>query len=207
MDSGPPTFDEWLKRARPRLLRLAQSRLRDRGEAEDAVQDTALAVWKRHAKGGIQDLDAYANRAVWQNSIRRSVRRPRWESLEEAEAASADDASDRALDAWFDAGELEAAIAGLPQAQQAVIRLRFYTGLSFKEMGEALSIGLNTAASRTRYALQALKLALGPASERAAGRGPIKEVEHGTRRRTRNVQGKPARPALRKRHGGGGRGD
>ena len=53
-------------------------------------------------------------------------------------------------------GELEMAIGGLSHAQQAVIRLRYYGGLSFREIGNSLGISLNTAASRCRYALDAL---------------------------------------------------
>ena len=53
--------------------------------------------------------------------------------------------------------ELERAVADLPVSQQAVIRLRFYLGLSFREIGTALSISANTAASRSRYAIRALR--------------------------------------------------
>ena len=53
--------------------------------------------------------------------------------------------------------ELERAIAGLPAVQQAAIRLKFHLGLSYQEVGAALSISANTAASRCRYALAALR--------------------------------------------------
>ena len=51
---------------------------------------------------------------------------------------------------------LERAMKALPPSQQTVIRMKYYMGLSFKEIGEALKISLNTAASRCRYALAAL---------------------------------------------------
>jgi len=155
MSPPPPSFDDWLKRSRPKLLRLAASRLRDQDEAEDVVQETALAVWRRFQSGDVENLDAYASRAVWQNAIKRSTRRRRFESLEDAEleGLSVPDA----VDAWIDSLEMEEAIAGLPLAQQTVLRLRFYTGLSFKETAQALSISLNTAASRCRYALESLR--------------------------------------------------
>ncbi len=53
--------------------------------------------------------------------------------------------------------ELERAIGSLPVTQQTVIRLRFYLGLSFREIGQNLLISTNTAASRTRYALRRLR--------------------------------------------------
>ncbi|MGH7441249.1 MAG: RNA polymerase sigma factor [bacterium] len=160
MDSGPPnSFDDWLRGARPRLLWLAVSRLKDRIEAEDVVQDTALAVWKRHAAGAVDKLDAYANRAVWLNAVRRAGRRRVFEELETAEFGGFAEVLPE-VEGWLESLELEAHIARLPAAQAAVVRLRFYAGLSFSEMAESLSIGINTAASRTRYALAALKKAL-----------------------------------------------
>ena len=70
-------------------------------------------------------------------------------------ATDHDSAADR-----LDALELERAVASLPPAQ-VVIRLRFYLGLSFREIGNNLSISTNTAASRTRYALAGLRRRLG----------------------------------------------
>lgn len=163
MDKPPKSFDDWLRQERPRLLRLALSRTRDRAEAEDAVQETALAVWRQWTAGKVEDLDAYARRAVWQNSIKRRSRRRDWTPLEDAEVegvwtqAQADD--------WIEAEAMEEAIAELPAAQQAVLRLRFYTGLSFRETADALAISLNTAASRCRYALETLRHSFDPLME------------------------------------------
>jgi RNA polymerase sigma-70 factor, ECF subfamily len=204
MDSSPDSsFDDWLRRSRPRLLRLARSRLRDPGEAEDVVQETVLAVWRRHAAGGVEDLDAYANRAVWQNAIRRKTRWRDWEPLENAEFEGAARVAPEAEE-WLEAQELEQAIARLPPAQAAVVRLRFYAGLSFKEMGEALSIGLNTAASRTRYALENLRRSLGSSSGEAQERQPEesedplepveKEMKHGKGHGTKKRGGRGSRP-------------
>jgi RNA polymerase sigma-70 factor (ECF subfamily) len=175
MDQAPTErFDDWLRGSRPRLVRLALSRLGDRGEAEDVVQETLLAVWKRHNAGAVQDLDAYADRAVWLNAVRRRTRLKDWEAIEDAEldglAGTEPDA-----EAWLEARALERAVEGLPAPQRAAIRLRFYAGMSFREMSGALSIGLDTAASRTRYALNALRKALaGPApAAPPAGKGRI----------------------------------
>lgn len=160
---SPDSFDAWVARIRPRLVRTAASLLGDPGEGENLVQATLVAVWEAHRRGERFDLDPYAKRAVWLNALRLRARRREWVSLEDegAEvelgfAPSGDDSAE--LTPW----ELERAIGSLPPTQQAVIRLRFYGGLSFQEIGEALAISMNTAASRCRYALQAMRAAFAP---------------------------------------------
>jgi RNA polymerase sigma-70 factor (ECF subfamily) len=185
VSAGPDAleFDAWYQRARPKLLRLAQSRLRDRAEAEDVVQETALALWKQVQRQSIDNLDAYAARSIWQNALRRSGRQRDWQSLDEPGSLepSVPAAAETAADAW----ELEAAIDRLPLAQQTVLRLRFYTGYSFQETANALSIGLNTAASRCRYALDALRHALNPQEETHEGREPEPGLDELRRRKRR----------------------
>jgi RNA polymerase sigma factor (sigma-70 family) len=162
----PQDFDDWYMAARPKLLRLAQSRLRDRAEAEDVVQETAVALWNQLQRQPIDNLDAYAARAVWQNSLRRLTRRKDWATLdaEDGFEPSVPPDIEQAIDAW----EMEEALAQLPLPQQAVLRLRFYAGHSFQETADALSIGLNTAASRVRYALQSLRTVLNPSQEESS---------------------------------------
>jgi RNA polymerase sigma-70 factor (ECF subfamily) len=184
---APPSFDDWFKEQRPKLLRLARSRLGDRAEAEDVVQDTALALWRRLAKGDIDDPDAYAARALWQNALRRRGRRKDWVALDEARHPEADPEAE----AWMQSLAMEAAIARLPPAQQAVLRLRFYAGLSFKEMAATLAVSLNTAASRCRYALDALRHSLDPLKE---------EERHARAPRTPRHQFRREHPRGRSRH-------
>jgi RNA polymerase sigma factor (sigma-70 family) len=94
------------------------------------------------------------------NAIKRRTRWRDWTPLEAQALAErglpepqAAELPELELSPW----ELEAALAELPPAQQAVIRLRFYGGLSFAETAQALSLSINTAASRCRYALNSLR--------------------------------------------------
>jgi len=41
----------------------------------------------------------------------------------------------------------------LPESQQSVVRMRFFEGLSFKEIAEKTDVSINTALGRMRYAL------------------------------------------------------
>jgi RNA polymerase sigma-70 factor (ECF subfamily) len=166
MPLSGPEFDAWFRASSARLLRLARSRLRDQAEAEDVVQDTALALWRKQAEGGIQDLDAYAARAVWLNAGKRAARRKDWTPLE-GEGGLDPAAPAPGLD-FEDADALSRARAALPEAQRAILELRYDLGLSFREAAEALSISLNTAASRARYALAALRESLAHPKEEAS---------------------------------------
>jgi RNA polymerase sigma-70 factor (ECF subfamily) len=150
-------IDSWFAEQRSRLIRTAHSILRDRDEAEEVVQQTMLAVWQRAQRQTIANPAGYLARAVYWNSLKRRARRHSeipLDAIAEPAAGSVEDS--------IDAFELERAIAELSQAQQTVIRLRFYLGLSFREIAGNLAISTNTAASRTRYALHNLRKLLDP---------------------------------------------
>jgi RNA polymerase sigma-70 factor (ECF subfamily) len=154
-------IERWFADQRPRMIRTAYSILRDRQEAEDVVQQTLLAVWDRSQRAQVRNPGGYLARAVYWNALKRRARRRIEISLdalpEPRDGFTSPFPADR-----IDPFELELAIEQLPPAQQAVIRLRFYLGLTFREIGANLSISTNTAASRTRYALANLRKAIGP---------------------------------------------
>ena len=73
-----------------------------------------------------------------------------------SEPASAD------FDGDWRRNKLGGALAALPAEQRAVVALKVWEGLTFAEIGEALEISPDTAASRYRYALDKLWGALRP---------------------------------------------
>jgi RNA polymerase sigma-70 factor (ECF subfamily) len=152
-------FHRWVSDHRGGWVRLAHKALRDRHEAEDVVQDTLTAIWQKKSRADIEDLDAYMARAVWWNALKKAKRNRRQMPLEGLDPAAPE--PDVAGDDW-DPLELEKAMEDLPEAQKAVVRLKYYGGQTFKEIGETLAISMNTAGSRCRYALEALREALGP---------------------------------------------
>ena len=149
-------LEQWIRGRRSRWVRQAYRILRSHEEAEDVVQETLMAVLAQ--KRDIRRLDAYVSRAVDWNAVKHRSRHRALVSLDSVPEVRAEN--------QLDAFELEQALEGLPPAQQTVIRLRFYLGLTFAEIGNSLSISMNTAASRCRYALANLQRLLRPAAEK-----------------------------------------
>jgi RNA polymerase sigma-70 factor, ECF subfamily len=52
---------------------------------------------------------------------------------------------------------IENALGRLPDSQRQVVVLKVYRGKTLREIGDLLSIPLNTAASRSRYAMEKLR--------------------------------------------------
>lgn len=159
----PGRFAAWATRDRARLVAAARRILGDDHEAEDVVQETLGILWQR--LGTLPPrIEAYAYRAVQYNALKRRARRRRHASLGDFNPPAPESDLPPSLD--IDPLELEHALEGLPQAQQTVLRMKYYLNMTFAEIADALSISLNTAASRCRYGLAGLRKALTSLSRR-----------------------------------------
>lgn len=139
------------------VFALARSMLRNAQEAEDLTHDVFLEAWRRS--------DEYSE-------ARGTVRawlfmRARSRALDRLKAAG------RSLDAWVDAApratptslvdryRLRERLSKMPEAQQQVLVLGYFEGLSTVEIAERLRIPAGTVKSRTRAALDGLRKVLG----------------------------------------------
>ena len=155
-------FQAFVAEHRPLWLKLAGRVLENKEEAEDVVQETLVILWEKRNDLEVENPGAYAARAVWLNAIKRKTRGRNILPLEAiAEPAMPEPFSETGEWSELDPLELEDALMELPEAQRVVIRMKYYMGLSFREIGETLQISLNTAGSRCRYALEALRELLG----------------------------------------------
>jgi len=154
-------FQAFVAERRVLWLKLAYRVLENREEAEDVVQETLAVLWEKRRLLEVENPGAYVARAVWLNSLKRKSRHKAHLALEEvAEPAAPEKPGAEGKAASTDPRVLEEVLKGLPPSQREVVHMKYYLGLSFREIGEALNISLNTAGSRCRYALEALREAL-----------------------------------------------
>ncbi len=160
MEQDPPPgldaalIDHLLAQNRTQLIAIADAIVRDRHEAEDVVQDTIAATLTRLPEIAPDKVSHYLSRAVRQNALKRKSRRREYAVLESAAAVKGIDCRNP-LDG-LDPFDLEEAIASLPLSQQSVVRMKYYLGMTFRQIGVSLSISTHTAASRCRYAITKL---------------------------------------------------
>ncbi len=149
-----------------RLYAIARLILRDTELAEDATQDALVRAWRDlPTLRDVERFDAWLYRLIVNACADVGRHRRRWRaeiSVVSAEPAEPDRASELA-----DRDQLERGLRRLNDAQQAILVMHFYVGLSAAETAAALEIPVGTAKSRLHYAIEALRAALA-ADERSA---------------------------------------
>ena len=171
-----------IKRNNQRLYRTAWSVLKDRSEAEEAVQDGYLKAFAAIGSfAGKSSLSTWLTRIVLNEALgqRRSAQR-RSRRLREQSVAIIDEyreklmaGSDRALSPEADVARsqiaklLEAAVADLPEAFRLVLMLRDVDGLGVEETAEVLQISPQTVKTRLFRARRRLQATLAPSLQDA----------------------------------------
>jgi RNA polymerase sigma-70 factor (ECF subfamily) len=145
------------------LFRYALMILADREDAEDVVQQVFMSALR--ARRSVAAPLEYLRRATRNECY--SVLRGR--QRERARRASEDELLEVAGEVVEEAERvaLSRALASLPAEQREVVHLKVFEGCSFPEIGALQGIPANTAASRFRYALEKLRLALGRSEGKA----------------------------------------
>ena len=157
------THEDWkvcFSQLAPGLVLFARQWVRSRADAEDVVQDAFVRFWRRNHSIDNRALLYSAVRSAALDLIRRDQRRSRREIEVFSNAA-------RSVEPEFELGndsqrELAAAVDRLPRDQREVLVMKVWSELTFAEIAETLGISPNTAASRYRYALAALKKKVQP---------------------------------------------
>jgi RNA polymerase sigma-70 factor, ECF subfamily len=165
------------RRNNQRLYRAAWSVLRDRAEAEDAVQDAYLKAFAAMASfAGASSLSTWLTRIVINQALEHRRTVEKWQRiLREQSVIDIDDYRERLM-AGSETSQspeaetmrtqiaklLERAIANLPEAFRPVFVLREIEGLSVEETAEALQIPAGTVKTRLLRSRRRLQRELDP---------------------------------------------
>jgi RNA polymerase sigma-70 factor (sigma-E family) len=177
-DAREDGFTAYVLSSRPRLQRQAFALCGDWHEADDLVQDTFVALYRRWpalARRG--ELDAYA-RTVLVRTFLTLRRRMRWKR-EILCPQSPELQQDRGETADLRLSVLPV-LRRLPPRQRAVVMLRFWEDLSVEQTAAALRISPGTVASQSYKALAALRRNLAtfagkPAIPRVPAKWPVED--------------------------------
>jgi RNA polymerase sigma-70 factor (ECF subfamily) len=166
-------WKEWVREHSSRLYVYARQRSQSRQDAEDIIQDALIRLWGYQEERGYVPPDlplAYSVlRFVAMDHVKKAVRKKRKEDaviyLHEQEDYWLDTNTENEDEAVL----LRQAVEKLGEKLREVVILKIWGGLTFSQIGEAMTISQNTAASRYRYALEQLERKLETLKEERLG--------------------------------------
>ena len=152
------SLEACLARHGPALVLFARRWAACRSDAEDIVQDAFVRFWQRRAH--IRDSASYLFACVRTVALNRLRAERRRRSREQAATAGGE--------TWFEGPQehhqrrevIEKALKALPPQQHEVVVLKVWGELTFGAIAQVLGISPDTAASRYRYGLAALRRAV-----------------------------------------------
>ena len=152
---------EALARASVSRLYLAASRIvRDIDRADEAVQQTLVAIWRELPSLRDPDrFEAWTYRLVVRFCLLESRRVGRTGVRE----VSLDDATPARTDAFADSDlrdQLDRALADLTPEHRAVVVLHHYVGLPLAEIADIVGVPYGTVGSRLHHATRALRASI-----------------------------------------------
>lgn len=144
--------DIFSETVRNRLFRFALSMLGRRDDAEDAVHDVLMRLWKRKVGlGAVKNQEAFALTSVRNLCIDR-IRRRRITTDEIPEGIA-----ETRSDGWSEIETVRRAIMSLPERQREVVHLRDIEGYTTKDISAVTGMGedeIRSYLSRGRKAIR-----------------------------------------------------
>lgn len=169
---------EWLEEYGPKLLLFARQQTRSLEDAKDVLQDALAKLVEKVSSGefvgGKEAWTPYLYTTIRRLAIDLSRRDDRRKRREDAVTADEEAQQHDVFQPWFESEtsedetrtQLEDGLKLLPSKFSEVIIMKVWGERTFAEIGETLGISQNTAASRYRYGLEALKRHLSSARRR-----------------------------------------
>lgn len=149
---------EWFAAEYEPLLRFAYFLTGERAAAEDLVQETFVRVFRADRRIEEAGFRAYARRVMV------NLQRSRFRRVRSEHKALASHREPAVVDAE-PADHVWRAILALPRQQRACVALRFYEGMTEREIADTLGVTIGTIKKQMHRALTSLREALGERSE------------------------------------------
>ena len=157
-------FDALLLRHKPNLFGYIIQRVKDRDLADDIFQETFVKAITTIRQGRYNEEGKFS---AWICRIARNLIVDYFRQEKTEASVSTDDgtvdilnrkelADETVEDAIIDLQieeDVRRLVGQLPQEQRRVLEMRYYEGLSFKEIAEQTGVSINTALGRMRYAI------------------------------------------------------
>lgn len=152
-------FAELVRRYADVVYAAARRQVKVPAMAEDVAQAVFLLLSQKAGRIGQGELLAgWLLRATWFTSRRAMTAKSRREYHERRAAAMRTEATEPAWDTYSE--EIDAAMARLGAAERTAITLRFFCGLSLREVGEQMSLNEDAARKRVDRGLEKLRTLL-----------------------------------------------
>jgi RNA polymerase sigma-70 factor, ECF subfamily len=150
-------WQRWLDDHAPRFLLFARQETRFEADAQDLVQEALVEAMQRKKEDGPP-----SPALVFATIHRRAID---WARHNQRRSQREVAAMGESPEAWFDASPeerelgrlMQEALGRVPEIHREVVTLKVWGGLTFAEIAEVLEVSANTAASRYRYGLEALR--------------------------------------------------
>lgn len=165
LDHSRSIPDRWLEaifdQMGASILGYLRTMLHDHHRAEDATQNVFMRLCRIPAnkRGDIRNLRALVFTIAYRECLRELGRLRSRREIFPGEYRVFDRAGD-SVDPT-QAMCIEEALLSLPGEQREVVYLKIYSGLTLAEIADLLNVGVNTAASRYRYAMEKMRAVLG----------------------------------------------
>ena len=161
-------FEAFYKQYRPKLRGFILNIVSSEEAVDEVFDDVMMVVWNK-----IGDFQGRSKLSTWVFSIayRRALKeRARGTGAGRieveytdavAEPEAVDGATEREVEAGHTKDRIKAALSKLPSDQGAVVRLAYFEGLSYRDIGAIMDCPEDTVKTRMFHARRKLKAALG----------------------------------------------